>query len=340
MPNLEKAYQWVIDTCNNPKVGYSQPNRTGKKVNGRYYYDCSSLLSKALTVGSFTKTNPWFTTRTMKGYLKKWGWKKVDIHGTWKKGDILWRTGHTEMVYKGGNANGFTMGAHSSRYAFSAQVSINNFPSTASSWTELWRYGGGVDDSYTQKWVSKNDYLTNNQMENNAYIFYSVMYNYGYDLKSICAMLGNISVESGVNPGLWQSRKQGDMSVGFGLVQWTPASKYHTWAKSNNYDPSDGNGQCVWLDKMTEKNQWIKTSAYPLTWKQFKENSKRKSIDYLTKAFLKNFERAGIEKTLQRIDLAKRWYSYLKNKQPFSPTIDKGVIDNTEYKWWMYLSPY
>lgn len=340
MPNLEKAYQWVIDTCNNPNVGYSQPYRTGRKVNGKYYYDCSSLLSKALTVGGFFKKNPWFTTRSMKSYLKKSGWKKVDIHGIWKKGDILWRTGHTEMVYKGGNASGYSMGAHSSRYAFKNQVSINNDITKSGNWSELWRYANGVDDTYTQKWVAKNDYLTNDNMENNAYIFYSVMSNYGYDLKSICAMLGNISVESGINPALWQSRKYGDMSVGYGLVQWTPASKYINWAKSNNYDEKDGYGQCVWLDKMTDKNQWIKTTSYPLTWKQFKENSKHKSIDYLTKAFLKNFERAGIEKTNQRIDYAKRWYNYLKNKQPFSPTTNKGVIDNTEYKWWMYLSPY
>ena len=337
MPNLNQSYQWAIDTCNNPKVGYSQAWRRGKKVNGITYYDCSSFISKALTVGGFFKQNPWFTTDTMRGELKKKGFKKVDIKGQWKKGDILWRQGHTEMVYKGENGKGTSMGAHNSHVPLKDQVSIANYTCNASDYTELWRYGDGVPDDYDLKWVKGNRYLSQKEMENNAYIFYSVMYNYGFDFKSICAMLGNIQRESGINPGLWQSLKV-NPSMGFGLVQWTPSTNYTDWAKKHGYDNDDGYGQCKWLDEETASKQWIKTTAYPLTWEEFKTNSKHKSLDYLTMAFLKNFERAGIEKSEERKIFAKKWYKYLKDKQPFEPNDNSGGSNNSW--WWWYYKPF
>lgn len=338
------AYQWAIDTCNNPKVGYSQGWRRGEKHNGITYYDCSSFVSKALTVGGFFKKNPWFTTGTMKGYLKKKGFKKLDINKTkWKKGDIVWRQGHTEMVYKPeGTGDGYTMGAHSQNHPLKDQVSITNRLASSLGpkyrYTELWRYGDGVPDDYDLKWIKGNRYLNQDEMENNAYIFYSVMWNYGFTLKSICAMLGNIQRESGINPGLWQSMKV-DPSMGFGLVQWTPSTNYTDWAKKKGYDNDDGYGQCKWLDEETASKQWIKTKAYPITWEEFKTNSKKKSLEYLTMAFLKNFERAGVEKAAERVKYAKAWYKFLKNKQPFSPT-DPDSDDNVGFPWWLYLGPF
>lgn len=340
MPNLNQSYQWAVDTCNNPKVGYSSDanRRRGKKVNGITYYDCSSFISKALTVGGFFKKNPWFSTQSERSYLKKAGFKKVNIRGQWKKGDIVWRAGHTEMVYKGGDAGGITMGAHTNKYPLKDQVSISKYHATASSYSEIWRYGDGVPDDYDLKWVKGNRYLTQKEMENNAYIFYSVMYNYGYDFKSICAMLGNIQRESGINPGLWQSLKV-DPSMGFGLVQWTPSTNYTNWAKKHGYENDDGYGQCKWIDEETASKQWIKTTAYPLTWEEFKKNSKHKSLDYLTMAFLKNFERAGVEKAEERKEYAKKWYKYLKGKQPFEPTGGEGGTDANSWWWYMYINP-
>ena len=64
IPSINKAWQWMVNTCNAPNVGYSQSYRKGQKVNGITYYDCSSMISKALTVGGFFTTNPWFTTST------------------------------------------------------------------------------------------------------------------------------------------------------------------------------------------------------------------------------------------------------------------------------------
>ena len=42
---------------------------------------------------------------------------------------------------------------------------------------------------------------------------------------AVCAMLGNMWTESHVNPGIWQNLDAGNTDLGFGLVQWTPATK-------------------------------------------------------------------------------------------------------------------
>lgn len=46
-------------------------------------------------------------------------------------------------------------------------------------------------------------------------------------------MLGNMETESTINPGIWQSLNSGNASGGFGLTQWTPATKYINWANNN-----------------------------------------------------------------------------------------------------------
>ena len=62
MPNINVAYQWAVNACNAPNIGYSQQYRRGQTVNGITYYDCSSFISKALTEAGFFSINPWFTT--------------------------------------------------------------------------------------------------------------------------------------------------------------------------------------------------------------------------------------------------------------------------------------
>lgn len=112
-------------------------------------------------------------------------------------------------------------------------------------------------------------------------------------------MLGNMEIESNINPELWQSLKEGNYNGGYGLVQWTPATNYTDWANAHGYDITDGYYQCVWLDEETEKSgQWIETTNYPISWEEFRKSTK--GPDYLALVFLKNFERAGVEKEEER----------------------------------------
>ena len=316
MPNISLAYQWTVSVCNAPNVGYSQTYRRGQTVNGITYYDCSSLISAALTKGGFTQTNPWFTTSSMRGYLKDWGFGQIPVTEEWKPGDILWKPGHTEMCYQGY----VTMGAHQAGVPLADQVSINSGPVSPTYYTECWRYGGG---GATLIWIYGNRYLNQDEMENNAYVFWSTMFGYGWTLNAVAGALGNIQRESTINPGIWQNLSV-NPELGFGLVQWTPSTNYTNWAVKNGYDISDGAGQCKWLAEETvPSGQWIPTSSFPQSFEEF--TSSTDTPETLAEMFCLNFERAGVAAMDERKRNARNWYNYLENLSPIPPDPGKTV---------------
>ena len=161
--------------------------------------------------------------------------------------------------------------------------------------------------------ISGNKYLSQEEMENNAKEIYTYFKDKGWTLNAIAGVLGNMQQESTINPGLWQSLKEYNYSGGFGLVQWTPATKYTNWAVANGYAIDDGTGQMYWIDQLAESTgEWIKTSAYNLTWEQFKSSTE--TPEYLCSAFLKNFERAGVEAEETRKEYARKWYDFLSKQ--------------------------
>lgn len=89
-------------------------------------------------------------------------------------------------------------------------------------------------------WIAGNRYLSRSEVENNAILFRDIMMTNGVTLNAVCGMLGNIQSESGVNPGIWESLSP--FNGGYGLVQWTPYTKYSEWAGAG----WEGNGdkQC------------------------------------------------------------------------------------------------
>lgn len=91
-------------------------------------------------------------------------------------------------------------------------------------------------------WIVGNRYLTTAEMQNNAQIVYNRL-EPGWTKNAICALLANMQSESNINPGIWQGLNEGNLSGGFGLVQWTPATKYRNWHDSyfgdSNYTDGD-----------------------------------------------------------------------------------------------------
>lgn len=173
-------------------------------------------------------------------------------------------------------------------------------------------------------WTISNNYLSESKMQGNALEVYKYFSSKGWTLNAIGGILGNMEKESNINPGLWQSLKEGNYSGGFGLVQWTPATNYTDWANANGYSITDPNGQLYWIDALSASTgQWISTSAYSMTWNQFKSSSE--SPEYLASAFLKNFERAGVEVESERRSCARKWYDYLEKYAEGSKIIDNAV---------------
>lgn len=173
-------------------------------------------------------------------------------------------------------------------------------------------------------WTIGNFYLSESQRQANAYEVYLFFSGRGWTLNAIAGMLGNMESESNINPGIWQNLDAYNYSLGFGLVQWTPATNYTNWAASNGYEISNPEGQMKWLDEVTvSAGQWIPTSAYDISFDQFKVSME--SPEYLASVFLKNFERAGIEVENERRTQARKWYDYLEQFTGYSQIIETAV---------------
>lgn len=121
---------------------------------------------------------------------------------------------------------------------------------------------------FPYKWYTSNAPLTLAQMENNAeiiYRYFTTDYGVGVDWAwsklAIAAMLGNMEAESTINPGRWENGDINNLNVGYGLVQWTPASKYIDWAGAAH---GNGNKQCerIEWERMTN-TQFGKLSYLP-----------------------------------------------------------------------------
>ena len=318
MASISLAYNFMVTECNKSNVGYSQDYRAQQTVNDITYYDCSSIIWYALLAGGFDcvsanggSTYP-FWTGSMEAVLLKLGFKKYVSSVEWKNGDIVWKTGHTEMVYSGQR----TMGAHTDGVALSDQVSINASDTAKTYYECLYRY----EETVSTSWISKNAYLSQSEMENNAKLIYSYFTGKGWTLNAIAGMLGNMQQESTINPGIWQNLTP-NTSMGWGLVQWTPSTNFTNWASANGYENDDGYAQLKWIEEQTvPTGQWIATSDYPMSFVEFRTSTQ--SPSYLASVFLKNFERAGTEKEELRKQNAVNWYNFLYNI-PIAPTIRK-----------------
>lgn len=141
-------------------------------------------------------------------------------------------------------------------------------------------------------WYGSDVYLTLTQQKFNgksAINYFKNLSNYGWSNNSICAILGNMSFESTLNPQL--SERGG--GSGYGLVQWTPKSNLTSRAKAikqgSTYDTMFTQLSVIDYEVKTKK-QWIKTTRYPLTFEEFVTDSTH-DILYLTGAWLCNYER-------------------------------------------------
>lgn len=183
---------------------------------------------------------------------------------------------------------------------------------------------------------SSNEYLNREQMTVNATYIMSEMTSMGWSKNAVAGMLGNMEVESTINPGLWEGRNEGNYNRGYGLVQWTPASIFTTWASSNGYDIGDINGQIARINfELNSGLQYIPTPEYPLTFKEFMVSDQ--SPEYLASAFLKNYERAGVSKEQERRNNALYWFNTLDGEgggggKPCFPTSPESVV-TSKYGW-------
>lgn len=182
----------------------------------------------------------------------------------------------------------------------------------------------GLYGSYYGSTSSSSRALSASEMQVNAKYIFSYLSNEGWSVNAIMALLGNMQAESSLNPGRWQSDDVGNTSLGYGLVQWTPSTKYSNWCSEQGLnDPSEMDNNLKRILYELENNiQWIATNSYNFSFKEFSTSS-NKTIRALAKAFLLCYERpADQSESVQnyRADLAEDWFRYLKGETPDNPS--------------------
>ena len=183
---------------------------------------------------------------------------------------------------------------------------------------------------------SGNFYLSRSQMEDNATYIYGFMLNKGWTLNAICGMQGNMETESTINPAIWQNLDQGNTSLGFGLVQWTPATKYLDWCSNNGltYTEMDSNLKRI-LYEVENNLQWIATNSYNFSFYEFTQSNK--SPYELGLAFLANYERPKNPNQPQRGTQANEWYQFLTGVTPPDPDPHPPFISKSKIPIYMML---
>lgn len=204
-------------------------------------------------------------------------------------------------------------------------------------------------DDY-QRWLSEDESLQNAQLVVNHFA--------GTDWtpESLSAMCGNMRHESSINPNMYEFGYAWSADRGFGLVQWTPRSKYWNWAVSQGLPPRDGNSQLARIDYEVNNNiQWVANrlsisppypaglSSYNGSFADFRQNADNLSISELTEAFMWNYEgpnyNAAIASLPSRIAFAERCFNELDfsgsgggGSKPAFPTTE-GLPISSPYGW-------
>lgn len=168
-------------------------------------------------------------------------------------------------------------------------------------------------------WISGNRFLNLTEMQNNALMFRDTIKNIMPEItdNAIAGMLGNMQTESSINPGIWESLEP--YAGGYGLVQWTPYTKYSEWAGvgwENN-----GTKETARIKYEIDNNiQWFQNpeagnigmSINPdLTFREYALSNK--PPDELAKYFLTYYEHpASLTNSYQaRMEQALYWYEYI-----------------------------
>jgi len=177
--------------------------------------------------------------------------------------------------------------------------------------------------------ITSNAYLQLPDMTENATELWPLFKAMGWTEYAIAGMFGNLQTESTFNPGIWEGLNAGNTSGGYGLVQWTPATKYFNWCRDNGWtDYSNYEHQLARIQwELENREQYYPTSKYPLTFAEFIKYTPDTSIGmtdeqcvkYLADAWLKNYERPSNQNQPKRGSQAWYWYQVLAQGEPEPP---------------------
>ena len=190
-------------------------------------------------------------------------------------------------------------------------------------------------------WIfSESGQIGESGMVNNAEIIKDYFGGEGWSINAISAIVGNMQAESGVNPGRWENDMVGNLAEGFGLVQWTPATKLRNWIdlEFGDGDYTNGDHQLARIIFELENGlQYAPAKGFKETFLEWSVSNKKPG--YLAAAFLCNYERAadtGWGAQINRARIAEKWYQAFTGQNPgkwIPPGLICAMKKMTERRW-------
>lgn len=171
--------------------------------------------------------------------------------------------------------------------------------------------------------ISSNTYLSMENAMDNAQYIYNFMIRNGASQNAALAVLGNMYAESTCNPGIWQNLDSSRTDLGFGLVQWTPSTKYTNWAAAKGYESKNINGQLQRI--LYEKNvgiQWQKRTT-SMSFAEFWNSGE--SLETLVELFELNYEQHAGAVQPKRKEYANYWKAHLALDDDSIEKIEKAI---------------
>ena len=201
-------------------------------------------------------------------------------------------------------------------------------------------------------WTTADLALDPDQQAHNARGLFTQLYRIGFTAAPICAMLGNIEAESGINPGKLQGASADPLpdnqtmlafTAGAGIVQWTPA-------KDTIVPYAIANGR-NWYSMLTQflrlkfeyDNDFefigVTVNGQYFDWEIFHDFEPdpldpMQSVNDLAEAFLRGYLRpSNPDATLRNRQYYSRlWYDQLKDFHPIKPWMPSKFTKRKELK--------
>lgn len=183
-------------------------------------------------------------------------------------------------------------------------------------------------------WHISNSYLAKRgqEQQDNAIEIWNATSAAGWTLQATAALLGNMWRESTINPGLFEGltkRPYTTSGKGYGLTQWTPASKfiqrasdigytYPPYTEADTYANAGAVQIAVIIHELNPNApnvQWYPGRGYNLTRDQFIHGNY--TVEKLTCAFWAQYERpSSTAYPSARVTEAEYWYEFLGGVPP------------------------
>lgn len=160
MSKIEVAVSYAEGIAADDSHGYDQPGRMGQD------FDCSSLVGRSLVHAGFNYPSSFSpSTREMKAHLERIGFKWHNGISGVRRGDILWKTGHTAFaissnriveacINERGGISGGKVGDQTGSEI--RTTNMNNY-----SWTGYWRAPDEAEEDMTPEQSKKLDAIYN-----------------------------------------------------------------------------------------------------------------------------------------------------------------------------------